>query len=106
MKHLITIFFLIIPVMLVADIHTVGSPYILVGNDGNHYMQPRWSPDGSKIAMTSANYRGLWIINTNKTQTVQLSDERAAGFGFEWSRDSRSIVARVAKYDGVRRYDA
>lgn len=106
MKYLITLLFIFIPLLLFAEIHTVGSPFIVVGNDGTYYMQPRWSPDGSRIAFTSANYRGLWVISVNETEAVNLSRERAAGFGFEWSGDSRSIVTRVARFDGAKRLNA
>ncbi len=106
MKYLVTLLVLFIPLLLLAEIHTVANPFILVGNDGTHYMQPRWSPDGTRIAFTSANYRGLWVIHVNETEAVNLSEDRAVGFGFEWSGDSKAIVARVAKYDGAKRFNA
>jgi len=79
---------------------------ILAGGDGMIFMRPLWSPDGTRIAFTEANYHGLWIINPDGSDIKQISDEPAAGFGFEWSSDSKAILSRVAKYEDKYRYNA
>jgi Tol biopolymer transport system component len=78
----------------------------LIGNIDRDFMAPVWSPDGSMIAFTSAKYKGIWIINLQNKNVKQITDETAAGFGFKWSYDSQSILTRVAKYEGIRRYNA
>lgn len=78
----------------------------LIGNIDKDFMAPVWSPDGSMIAFTSAKYKGIWIINLQNKNVKQITDETAAGFGFKWSNDSKSILTRVAKYEGIRRYNA
>ncbi len=86
---------------------TVGQPLRLIGGEaGYHYMRPLWSPDGSLIAFTDLKYNGLHVMNADGTGDRQISDEPAAGFGFEWSSDSRAIVSRVAKFEGKYRYNA
>ena len=83
-----------------------AKPKKLAGGEGMIFMRPLWSPDGSRIAFTEANYHGLWIIKTDGSDIKQISNESAAGFGFEWSSDSRAIVSRVAKYEDKYRYNA
>ena len=83
-----------------------SKPKKITGGDGMVFMRPLWSPDGSRIAFTEANYHGLWIITPDGSDIKQLSDEPAAGFGFEWSSDSKAIVSRVAKYEDKYRYNA
>lgn len=83
-----------------------GSPIKLIGGDGVVYMRPLWSPDGSKIAFTTPRYQGIWIINADGAGIQQITDEPAAGFGFEWSADSRAILSRVAYFDQRYRYNA
>lgn len=78
----------------------------LIGDSDNYYTNPVWAPDGSKIAFSSSNYTGLWIMNTDGSNPIQLSDEPAAGWGFEWAADSKTILSRVAKFDGYRRLNA
>lgn len=85
---------------------TVGEPIKLIGGDGIFFMQPTWSPNGSQIAFTQSNYQGLWVMNPDGSNIKQLSDEPAAGYGFQWSSDSRAIVSRVAKFEGRYRYNA
>lgn len=82
------------------------SPRKLVGGGGQYFMNPRWSPDGSKLAFTETRYHGLWVMNGDGSGVRQLSDEAAAGFGFEWSSDSQALLSRVAKFEGKYRYNA
>ena len=69
-------------------------------------MNPVFSPDGKNIAFTKSGYQGIWIYNLQSQSSSQLTDEDAAGFAFKWSADSKSILARVAKYEDNRRYNA
>jgi len=78
----------------------------LVENTEDVFMAPVWSPDGSMIAFTSAGYKGIWTINLQNKKVNQITDETAAGFGFKWSDDSKYVLTRVAKYEGIRRYNA
>jgi Tol biopolymer transport system component len=81
-------------------------PVKIADGGSEHYMNPRWSPDGTRIAFTGLQYRGLWILELNDGSIQQISDEMAAGFGFQWSSDSKAIAARVSRYEGVHRQNA
>ncbi len=83
-----------------------GGPELLVEGRAEVFVQPRWSPDGRRIAFTTEAYRGLWISDSDGQNPEQVTDERSAGFGFAWSPDGSAIVARVARYEGFRRFDA
>jgi Tol biopolymer transport system component len=69
-------------------------------------LNPAWSPDGSRIAFTGAGYSGIRILDIQRGTVESVTDEPAAGYGFEWSPDGNSILARVARFDGARRYNA
>jgi dipeptidyl aminopeptidase/acylaminoacyl peptidase len=90
-----------------AGVRVIGQPRKLAGGEeGLRFMRPIWSPDGSMIAFTCEQYRGLWVANADGSGLHQLTDEPAAGFGFEWSADSKAILTRVAQYRGPLRYNA
>ena len=75
--------------------------------DGSlYFMNPRWSPDGKKLAFTETKYKGIWILELKKKNFIQVTDELGAGFGFQWSMDSKEILCRVSKQDGYRRFHA
>lgn len=73
---------------------------------GAVFMNPQWAPDGQKIALTSANYRGIWVYELQTGQLDQITDEISAGFGFSWSSNSQYILTRVSKFDHNRRVSA
>jgi Tol biopolymer transport system component len=83
-----------------------GSRMYIVGSTSDISMNPVFSPDGNKIAFTKASYKGLWIFDRATSSTRQITDEDASGFNFKWSLDSKSILARVSKYESLKRYNA
>ena len=87
---------------------TAQSNYQLLieGTPEEAVMNATYSPDGLKIAYTKSGYQGIWILNLQTQTTKQLTDETAAGFGFKWSADSKSILSRVAKYEDLKRFNA
>ena len=79
---------------------------LIEGSAENAVMNASYSPDGINIAYTSAGYHGIWIYNLKSNSNFQLADEIAAGFGFKWSSDSKSILTRVALYENQKRFNA
>lgn len=106
MKSTILIFLVLLTAISFSQFRVVGKPEKLVGGEQNIFLNPKWSPDGKFIALTGTNYKGIWILDAEYGTVTQLTDEHAAGFGYEWSNDSRSILTRVAKFEGVKRYNA
>jgi Tol biopolymer transport system component len=100
--------------LLIVGLTSIGSagwkvakkPAKLIGGEGKYFMHPRWSPDGAWIAFTESNYKGLWVMKAGGTGARQITDEAAAGFGFEWAANANALISRVAKYEKKRRYNA
>lgn len=88
-----------------AQLSVIGEPEVLISSETEDFMKPVWSPDGEFIAFTAPRNIGLWVINVEDRSTSQITDENA-GFGFEWSQDSQSILARVSSYEDRRRKHA
>jgi Tol biopolymer transport system component len=83
----------------------IGEPELLVENE-IYFMQPVWAPDGSSIALSSVNYKELWVVKSDGSSLTRLSDEAGAGFGIEWSADSKEILTTVTKFEGAYRKNA
>lgn len=99
-------FFLLLFTFVFIQQISFGQQLLIQGNQDNPFMAPVWSPDGTKIAFTQTGYTGIWIYNFSNQSVKQISDEKAAGFAMKWSSDSQSILSRVAKYEGIRRFNA
>ncbi|MDX1429629.1 MAG: hypothetical protein R3282_05040, partial [Rhodothermales bacterium] len=91
-----------------SPVRVAGEPITVVDEPGVHAVNASWSPTPTplRIAYTTANYRGLRVKNVDDGSTRSLTEERAAGFGYKWSADGTAVLARVARYDDVRRIDA
>ena len=63
------------------------------------YENPRWSPDGTKIAFTRLGYDGLYIIDANGTAVTQISDDLGVGYQYQWSADSHEILVRDTRWE-------
>lgn len=79
-----------------------GQPIKLIEQPGVEFMNPVWSPDGSSIAFTSPQHRGLWVADASGENVRKITDE-AAGYGFSWSMDSESLLTRVSAFENKRR---
>ncbi len=62
---------------------------------------PRWSPDGRRIAFTShrAGNADIWLMNADGSQPHNLTDNPAWDYSPAWSPDGRHI-AFVSERDG------
>jgi eukaryotic-like serine/threonine-protein kinase len=68
---------------------TPGGREIQLTSDGQHNLQPAWSPDGQRIAFYSKGRGGIWIMPALGGSAKQLTD-----FGSRpaWSRDGATIA--------------
>jgi dipeptidyl aminopeptidase/acylaminoacyl peptidase len=83
-----------------------GDPILLIGGEGDEFVQPAFSPDGALLAFTRPGYSGIWVMAVDSREVRQITDEMGAGFGFAWSPDGAALLARVTRFDDLRREDA
>ncbi len=82
-----------------------GTPKVLIpGSEENIWTNPTWSPDGKMIAYSSANFNGIWIADENGLNSVKITGDTGAGFGYSWSADSKSLLARPSIFENRRRF--
>jgi len=86
----------------IAQPKVTGEPQIILQQDGINFQAPVWSPDGSKIAVTANQYRGIWLADANGSN-LQLLTDADAGYGMSWSLDSKSILTRLNTVENRRR---
>lgn len=104
MKRLIlTLLMVLLTVTAYSQIKPVGTP-VLIFDDLNLVLShPIPSPGTDKIALTTANYDGIWVMNADGSDLKQVTTDQNAGFGMRWSADNATILSRVSVNDGPRR---
>lgn len=70
-----------------------------ITSDAVKYENPRWSPDGSKIAFTGLGYDGLYVMNADGASKMQISADLGVGYMYQWSADSREILVRDTRWE-------
>lgn len=68
-------------------------------NDNVKYENPRWSPDGTKIAFTQFGYDGLYVMNANGSAKKQILSSSGVGYMLQWSADSKEILVRDTRWE-------
>lgn len=91
-------FFLAVALMAIggvagAQVQSDGAPMKLLSTPGG-LMAPVWSPDGSKIAVTTDNYTGILVANADGTALRQLTREAGTGYNMTWTEDGAAIISR------------
>lgn len=79
-----------------------GEPQILIKSAEHAFHRAVWSPDGQTIAVAAAQQAGIWITDADGNNLRQVTEDDA-GYGFSWSADSRSLLARTSEYQNRRR---
>jgi dipeptidyl aminopeptidase/acylaminoacyl peptidase len=92
-----------IPVLTDAQPVPQSSPELLIASSDHHFMNPQFSPDGSRIAFTEAQYRGLWLADADGREATRITAGEGAGFRFSWSHDGSHIAANEYRYAGRSR---
>lgn len=67
-----------------AQPRSASSPELLLSAPTG-LMAPVWSPDGSKIAVTSDNYAGIFVANADGSALRAITDADGAGYKMVWS---------------------
>lgn len=63
----------------------------------------RFSPDGSRLYLTPADFRGIWEHTIASGSLRVITNDQGSGFGFALSDDGRRIAYRRTSYDEVSR---
>lgn len=108
------IYYLILPLLLFgtfiseaeAQKPVAGEITKIIDIENVDMISPKWSPDGTKIAFTSARQVGLWVADADGQNVRKITDDEGVGFGYSWSHDSNHLLARHSVQNGPRRNHA
>lgn len=74
-----------------------------LGLPARAFWHPRWSPDGSRIAITIARTGGsdLWIIDVKSKSLTKLTNSLGSDDQVAWSPDSKRVIYRSVEPAGT-----
>lgn len=67
-------------------------------------MAPVWSPDGSKIAVTSDNYSGIYVANADGSALHQVTAASGAGYRMAWNGNNTIVANERTQLQGRNFY--
>ena len=67
-------------------------------------MAPVWSPNGDKIAVTTDNFTGILVADSDGNNLRKLTMLPGAGYKMQWSADGSQMLGRTNVADGNRIY--
>jgi tricorn protease-like protein len=70
------------------------------------YYHPKLSEDGTKLLVTSENYKGLWLHDLNTGNTRQINDYFGAGYMPAFLDNENKIIFRKDEYENNRKYSS
>lgn len=70
----------------------------LTNDNGVKYENPQFAPDGQTISFTEFGYKGLYTIKADGSNKNQISDAPGVGYMYQWSPDSRQLLARDTRW--------
>lgn len=66
------------------------------------FENPQFSPDGKQIAFTKLGYEGIYVMDADGANTRSISNAMGVGYMYQWSPDSRQILALEASSDRTK----
>lgn len=64
------------------------------------YENPRFSPDGNKVAFTKFGYEGLYVLDRKANNAVQqINGDLGVGYMYQWSADGSEILCRKVRQE-------
>jgi Tol biopolymer transport system component len=55
---------------------------------------PVWSPDGTKLTLTSLKNNGIWVVANDGSGLQRITDEPGAGYRMKWSEETENALMR------------
>jgi Tol biopolymer transport system component len=81
--------------LLYAQPRATGEPRAIARID-KPLRTPVWSPDGTKLALTSLHNDGIWVVSEDASDLKQITTDSGAGYRMKWSDDNQTITARTS----------
>jgi hypothetical protein len=69
---------------------------IQVTDGSTIYMQPVWSPDGTKLAFTKPAFTGIYVKNSDGSGPIkEITSAAYSGYRPVWTSDSKALIVRT-----------
>jgi Tol biopolymer transport system component len=99
------LYMLISSALLAQNISVVKTEMLTHTDDGG-FFYPAASKSGSKILLTSDNYLGLWLLDVNTKNIVQLNNYTGAGYNARFTASEEEVIFRKDDFSQKKKYSS
>jgi len=98
--------YMLISSALLAQNISVVKTEMLTHNEDGGFFYPAASKSGSKILLTSDNYQGLWLLDANTKNIIQLNNYTGAGYNASFTASEEEVIFRKDDYSQKKKYSS
>lgn len=99
------LFMLITSALLAQNISVVNTGMLTTPGDGS-FFYPSASKSGNKVLLTTDNFTGLWLLDVNTNNIIQLNNYTGAGYNAKFISGEEKVIFRKDDFSRQRKYSS
>ena len=102
-RKIFTFLFLFASLNIAQSIKVIKTEKLISG-DMERLFFPKFSPNGSYIALTKSNFKSLWLYNIQNKELKKINDKHGSGFDVVFNDETTQIKFSIDEFKNKKKY--